>query len=139
YANMAMGLHLVEHARRRNLDKFVHVGTVSAYPKFSPVPFKEDDLWNGYPEETNAPYGIAKKSIFVMLDAYKMQYGMKSVVVVPVDLYGPGDNVGPGSSHAVPALIRKCVGAKQTNQPKIVGWGTGEASREFLYVDDAAE
>jgi len=139
YANMAMGLHLVEHARRRNLDKFVHVGTVCAYPKFSPVPFKEDDLWNGYPEETNAPYGIAKKSIFVMLDAYKMQYGMKSVVVVPVNLYGPGDNFDPGSSHVVPALIRKCVEAKQTNQPKIVGWGTGEASREFLYVDDAAE
>ncbi|MBA3314689.1 MAG: GDP-L-fucose synthase [Planctomycetota bacterium] len=139
YANMAMGLHLVEQARLRGIEKFVHVGTVCAYPKFSPVPFNEDDLWNGYPEETNAPYGIAKKSIFVMLDAYKLQYGMKSVVVVPVNLYGPGDNFDPGSSHVVPALIRKCVEAKEARLPSIVGWGTGAASREFLYVDDAAD
>jgi GDP-L-fucose synthase len=139
YANMAMGLHLVEQARLHGLEKFVHVGTVCAYPKFSPVPFKEEDLWSGYPEETNAPYGIAKKSIFVMLDAYRTQYGMKSVVVVPVNLYGPGDNFDPGSSHVVPALIRKCVEAKMQNQPSITCWGTGAASREFLYVDDAAE
>ena len=139
YANMAMGLHLVEQARRHGLEKFIHVGTVCAYPKFSPVPFQEDDLWNGYPDETNAPYGVAKKSIFVMLDAYRDQYGMKSAVVVPVNLYGPGDNFDPGSSHVVPALIRKCVEARDANLPSIECWGTGEASREFLYVDDAAE
>jgi len=139
YANMAMGLHLVEQARLRGLEKFVHVGTVCAYPKFAPVPFQEDDLWNGYPEETNAPYGVAKKAIFVMLDAYRLQYGMKSVVVVPVNLYGPGDNFDPGSSHVVPALIRKCIEAQEAQLPSIVGWGTGAASREFLYVDDAAE
>ena len=106
YANMAMGLHLVEHARRRGLEKFVHTGTVCAYPKHCPIPFREEDLWNGYPEETNAPYGVAKKAIFVMLDGYRREYGMKSAVVVPVNLYGPGDNFDPRSSHVIPALVR---------------------------------
>ncbi|NBT12760.1 MAG: GDP-L-fucose synthase [Planctomycetia bacterium] len=139
YANMAMGLHLVEYARRRGLEKFVHTGTVCAYPKHCPIPFREDDLWNGYPEETNAPYGIAKKSIFVMLDGYRRQYGLKSAVVVPVNLYGPGDNFDPASSHVIPALIRKCEEARLVAADTIVCWGTGSATREFLYVDDAAE
>lgn len=139
YANMAMGLHLIEQARMRRLDKFVQVGTVCAYPKFAPVPFREDDIWNGYPEETNAPYGVAKKALFVMLDAYRLEYGMKSAVVVPVNLYGPGDNFDLHTSHVVPALIRKCLEAKQAGQPVVTCWGTGSASREFLYVDDAAE
>ena len=139
YANMAMGLHLVEHARRRGLEKFVHTGTVCAYPKHCPVPFREDDLWNGYPEETNAPYGVAKKAIFVMLDGYRRQYGLKSAVVVPVNLYGPGDNFDPASSHVIPALIRKCEEARRAGAAEVVCWGTGSATREFLYVDDAAE
>ncbi|NBW95747.1 MAG: GDP-L-fucose synthase [Planctomycetia bacterium] len=139
YANMAMGLHLVEHARRRGLEKFVHTGTVCAYPKHCPVPFREDDLWNGYPEETNAPYGVAKKAIFVMLDGYCRQYGLASAVVVPVNLYGPGDNFDPESSHVIPALIRKCEEARATGAAEVVCWGTGAATREFLYVDDAAE
>ena len=139
YANMAMGLHLVEYARRRGLEKFVHTGTVCAYPKHCPIPFREDDLWNGYPEETNAPYGIAKKSIFVMLDGYRRLYGLKSAVVVPVNLYGPGDNFDPASSHVIPALIRKCEEARLVAADTIVCWGTGSATREFLYVDDAAE
>ncbi len=139
YANAAMGLHLIEEARIRGLCKFVQVGTVCAYPKFTPVPFQEKDLWNGYPEETNAPYGIAKKALFVMLDAYRKEYGMASSVVVPVNLYGPGDNFDPRSSHVIPALIRKCVEAIDTQQRQMVCWGTGSASREFLYVDDAAE
>jgi GDP-L-fucose synthase len=139
YANMAMGMHLVEHARRRGLDKFVHTGTVCAYPKFAPVPFREDDLWNGYPEETNAPYGVAKKAIFVMLDGYLRQYGLASSVVVPVNLYGPCDNFDPQSSHVIPALIRKCEEARLAGDEAIVCWGTGAATREFLYVDDAAE
>ena len=108
FANMAMGLHLVEHARRTGLEKFVHTGTVCAYPKFAPIPFREDDLWNGYPEETNAPYGVAKKALFVMLDGYRREHGLQSAVVVPVNLYGPGDNFDPSSSHVIPALIRKC-------------------------------
>jgi GDP-L-fucose synthase len=120
------------------IRKFVQVGTVCAYPKFAPVPFKEDDLWNGYPEETNAPYGVAKKSLFVMLDAYHRQYGLASSVVVPVNLYGPGDNFDPASSHVIPALIRKCEEARLRGDDKIICWGTGSASREFLYVDDAA-
>ena len=139
YANMAMGLHLVEHARRVGLKKFVHTGTVCAYPKFAPVPFTEADLWNGYPEETNAPYGVAKKAIFVMLDAYRQQYDLASTVVVPVNLFGPGDNFDPSSSHVIPALIRKCVLARDDGAASITCWGTGSASREFLYVDDAAE
>ncbi|MDA1038720.1 MAG: GDP-L-fucose synthase [Planctomycetota bacterium] len=139
YANMAMGMHLVEEARRRQLSKFVHTGTVCAYPKFCEVPFREEDLWDGYPEETNAPYGVAKKAIFVMLDGYRRQYGLPSAVVVPVNLYGPGDNFDPSTSHVIPALIRKCEDARQANAPSITCWGTGEASRQFLHVADAAE
>ena len=139
YANMAMGLHLVEHARRRGLAKFVHTGTVCADPKHCPIPFREDDLWNGYPEETNAPYGVAKKALFVMLDGYRREYGLKSAVAVPVNLYGPGDNFDPASSHVIPALIRKCEEARVAQAPEVVCWGTGAATREFLYVDDAAE
>ena len=139
YANMAMGLHLVEHARRRRLEKFVHTGTVCAYPKHCPVPFREEDLWNGYPEESNAPYGVAKKAIFVMLDGYRREYGLNSAVVVPVNLYGPRDNFDPRSSHVIPALVRKCEEARLAGHPQIVCWGTGGATREFLYVDDAAE
>jgi GDP-L-fucose synthase len=139
YANMAMGMHLVEHARRRDVEKFVHTGTVCAYPKFAAVPFREDDLWSGYPEETNAPYGVAKKAIFVMLDAYQREYGLASSVVVPVNLYGPGDNFDPLSSHVIPALIRKCEEARVSDDDEIICWGTGNATREFLYVDDAAE
>jgi GDP-L-fucose synthase len=139
YANMAMGLHLVEHARRRGIEKFVHTGTVCAYPKHCPIPFREDDLWNGYPEETNAPYGVAKKAIFVMLDGYRRQYGLASAVTVPVNLYGPGDNFDPATSHVIPALIRKCEEARLSGAEEVVCWGTGAATREFLYVDDAAE
>jgi GDP-L-fucose synthase len=139
FANMAMGLHLVEHGRRVGIDKFVHVGTVCAYPKLAPIPFREEDLWNGYPEPTNAPYGVAKKALFVMLDGYHRQYGMKSAVLVPVNLYGPGDNFDPETSHVIPALIRKCQEAKDRGDPEIICWGTGKATREFLYVDDAAE
>lgn len=139
FANMAMGMHLVEQARVRDICKFVHTGTVCAYPKFATVPFNEDDLWNGYPEETNAPYGVAKKAIFVMLDGYKREYGLDSTVVVPVNLYGPHDNFDLQSSHVIPALIRKCVEAKERGDDVIRCWGTGSASREFLYVEDAAE
>ena len=139
FANMAMGLHLVEHARRSGLRKFVHTGTVCAYPKHCPVPFREDDIWNGYPEETNAPYGVAKKAIFVMLDGYRREYGLASAVALPVNLYGPGDNFDPASSHVIPALIRKCEEARLTGADDVVCWGTGSATREFLYVDDAAE
>ncbi len=139
YANMAMGLHLVEHARRRGIEKFVHTGTVCAYPKHCPIPFREDDLWNGYPEETNAPYGVAKKAIFVMLDGYRRQYGLASAVTVPVNLYGPGDNFDPATSHVIPALIRKCEEARLAGADEVICWGTGSATREFLYVDDAAE
>jgi GDP-L-fucose synthase len=139
YANMAMGLHLVEHARRRGLRKFVHTGTVCAYPKHCPIPFREESIWDGYPEETNAPYGVAKKAVFVMLDGYRREYGLASAVVVPVNLYGPGDNFDPASSHVIPALIRKCEEARRAGAPEVVCWGTGAATREFLYVDDAAE
>lgn len=139
FANMAMGLHLVEHARRTGLEKFVHTGTVCAYPKFAPIPFREDDLWNGYPEETNAPYGVAKKALFVMLDGYRREHGLQSAVVVPVNLYGPGDNFDPSSSHVIPALIRKCEEARLAGADEVICWGTGSATREFLYVDDAAE
>jgi GDP-L-fucose synthase len=138
YANMAMGLHLIEHARRVGLKKFVQVGTICAYPKFTPVPFREEDLWNGYPEETNAPYGIAKKALLVMLQAYQQQYGTSGIYLLPVNLYGPGDNFNPNSSHVIPALIRKFCEAKEQNADHVVVWGTGQASREFLYVDDCA-
>lgn len=143
YANMAMALHLIEQARLDGIierdGRFLQVGTICAYPKFTPVPFKEDDLWNGYPEETNAPYGVAKKAAWQMLDAYKLQYRMKSAYVLPVNLYGPFDNFDLHSSHVIPALIRKCVEAQARGDKEIVCWGTGSASREFLYVDDAAE
>jgi GDP-L-fucose synthase len=138
YANMSMGLNLVEQARVHSIKKFVFVGTACAYPKFCPSPFKEEDLWNGYPEETNAPYGIAKKAIYLMLEAYQQQYGLNSAVLIPVNLYGPNDNFNPASSHVVPALIRKCVAAKNNKEPFIECWGTGSATRDFLYVDDAA-
>ena len=143
FANMAMALHLIEQARADGLvergGKFVQVGTICAYPKFTPVPFVEEDLWNGYPEETNAPYGVAKKAAWQMLDAYKLQYGMKSSYLLPVNLYGPHDNFDLQSSHVIPALIRKCVEAQERGDDKIVCWGTGGASREFLYSEDAAE
>ena len=139
YANMAMALHLIEEARRVGLRKFVQVGTICAYPKHTPVPFREDDLWSGYPEETNAPYGVAKKAALVMLDGYRRQYGLASSYVLPVNLFGPWDNFDPSTSHVIPALIRKCVEAVERAAPSIECWGTGRASREFLYVDDAAE
>ena len=139
FANMAMALHLIEQARIRGLGKFVQVGTICAYPKFAPIPFRESDIWNGYPEETNAPYGIAKKAALVMLDAYHRQYGMKSAYVLPVNLYGPHDNFDLGTSHVIPAIIRKCVEAVDARADHIECWGTGAVSREFLYVNDAAE
>ena len=138
YANMAMGLHMIEQARVRNLKKFVQVGTICAYPKFTPVPFKEDDLWSGYPEQTNAPYGIAKKALLVMIQAYRQQYDLNGIYLLPVNLYGPGDNFNPNTSHVIPALIRKFCHATDTGQKEVVVWGTGSASREFLFVEDAA-
>ena len=138
YANMAMGLHLIEHARRVGLKKFVQIGTICAYPKFTPVPFREEDLWNGYPEETNAPYGVAKKALLVMLQSYREQYGLHGVFLLPVNLYGPGDNFDPNSSHVIPALIRKFCEAKAQGKDHVVVWGTGQASREFFYVEDCA-
>jgi GDP-L-fucose synthase len=138
YANSAMGLNLIEESRRSGVEKFVQVGTVCAYPKFASVPFKEDDLWSGYPEETNAPYGIAKKSLLVMLQAYRQQYGLNGIYLLPVNLYGPGDNFDLQSSHVIPALIRKFVHARDSGADTVDVWGTGTASREFLYIDDAA-
>ncbi len=139
YANMAMALNLIEQARARGIRKFVQVGTICAYPKHTPVPFHEEDLWNGYPEETNAPYGVAKKAALVMLAGYRQQYGLASSYLLPVNLYGPRDNFDPESSHVIPALIRKCETARREGRDHIECWGTGVASREFLYVDDAAE
>jgi GDP-L-fucose synthase len=139
FANMAMALHLIEGARRHGVERFVQTGTICAYPKFTPVPFREDDLWNGYPEETNAPYGVAKKAALVMLDAYRRQYGLKSAYLLPVNLYGPRDNFDLRTSHVIPALIRKCVEARRAGADRITCWGTGAASREFLFVDDAAD
>ena len=139
YDNAMMGIQLMEAARQEGVEKFVAVGTVCAYPKYAPVPFKEDDLWHGYPEETNAPYGIAKKILLVQAQAYRTQYGFNAVYLVPVNLYGPRDNFHPESSHVIPALIRKVVEAKETGQAHITVWGTGNATREFLYVEDAAE
>jgi len=139
YENAIMGIELIEVARLASIEKFVTVGTVCAYPKFTPVPFHEDDLWGGYPEETNAPYGLAKKMLLVQSQAYRAQYGMDAIYLIPVNLYGPGDNFDPSSSHVIPALIKKCVDAREAGDPAIEVWGTGSASREFLYVDDAAE
>ncbi len=138
YANMAMGLHVIEACRRDEIEKIVQVGTVCSYPKHSPVPFREEHLWDGYPEETNAPYGIAKKALLVMLQAYRQQYGLNGIYLVPVNLYGPGDNFDLETSHVIPALIRKFVTARDEKSPHVDLWGTGSASREFLYVDDAA-
>jgi GDP-L-fucose synthase len=139
YANMAMGLHVVEQARRDGVEKLVMVGTVCSYPKHTPVPFTEDELWNGYPEETNAPYGVAKKALLVMLQGYREQYGTNGVYLMPANLYGPGDSFDPHSSHVIPALIRKCEEARVAGRDEVVCWGTGSASREFLYVDDCAD
>lgn len=138
YANAMMGVLLIEEARRAGVDKFVQVGTICAYPNMTPVPFREEDLWNGYPEVTNAPYGIAKKALLVQLQAYRDQYGMDGIYLLPVNLYGPYDNFDPSSSHVVPALIRKMVEAKESGAAEVEIWGTGRASREFLYVEDCA-
>jgi GDP-L-fucose synthase len=139
YDNAIMGLNLIEAARITGIEKFVCAGTICSYPKFTPVPFREEDFWNGYPEETNAPYGLAKKMLLVQLQAYREQYGFNGIYLTPVNLYGPRDNFDLESSHVIPALIRKCIEAKQTDAPEIVAWGTGNATREFLYVEDAAE
>ena len=139
YKNLMMGVQLIEEGRKRNIEKFVAIGTVCAYPKFSPVPFKEEYLWNGYPEETNAPYGLAKKMLLVQSQAYRAEYGFNSIFLLPVNLYGPGDNFDPASSHVIPALIKKCVDAVEAGLNCIECWGTGSVSREFIYVADAAE
>jgi GDP-L-fucose synthase len=143
YDNLMMGVQLLHEAWRAGVAKFIAIGTVCDYPKFTPVPFKEEDLWNGYPEETNAPYGLAKKMLLVQSDAYRQQYGFNSIFLLPVNLYGPRDNFDPTSSHVIPALIRKCFEAKETAtgtaRPSVEVWGTGTATREFLYVEDAAE
>lgn len=138
YDNAIMGIQLLEAARKKNIEKFVVVGTVCAYPKFTPVPFREEDIWDGYPEETNAPYGLAKKMLLVQSQAYRDQYGFNSIYVLPVNLYGPGDNFNPESSHVIPALIKKFVDAKNKAEKEVEIWGTGKASREFIYVEDAA-
>ena len=134
-----MGVQLIHEGYLRKIDKFVALGTICAYPKFTPVPFREDDLWNGYPEETNAPYGLAKKMMLVQSQAYRQQYGFNSIFLLPVNLYGPGDNFDPRSSHVIPALIKKCVDARIRGEKEIVVWGSGQATREFFYVEDAAE
>jgi GDP-L-fucose synthase len=139
YENLMMGVQLMEAARQANVKKFVAVGTICAYPKFTPVPFKEDDIWNGYPEETNAPYGLAKKMLLVQAQAYREEYNFDAIYLLPVNLYGPGDNFDLKSSHVIPALIKKIYDAKQGGQNFIDAWGSGKATREFLYVDDAAE
>ena len=139
YENLMMGVQLLHEGYLRGIEKFVAIGTICAYPKFTPVPFRESDLWNGYPEETNAPYGLAKKMMLVQSQAYRRQYGFNSIFLLPVNLYGPGDNFDPRSSHVIPALIKKCVDAVRNNAKEIVVWGTGEATREFFYVEDAAE
>jgi GDP-L-fucose synthase len=139
YDNLVMGVQLMEQARLFGVEKFVSIGTVCAYPKFTPVPFCEDDLWNGYPEETNAPYGLAKKMLLVQGQAYRQEYGFNAIYLLPVNLYGPGDNFDPETSHVIPALIKKCLEAVESGADQIVNWGDGSASREFLYVDDAAE
>src|ERR1700682_5604630 len=139
YDNLMMGVQLIEQSRLRGVKKFLAAGTVCAYPKFTPVPFKEDDIWNGYPEETNAPYGLAKKMLLVQSQAYRQQYGFNSIVLFPVNLYGPRDNFDPESSHVIPALIRKCLEAVERGEREVVAWGDGSPSREFLHARDAAE
>ena len=138
YDNLLMGVHLMEEARKAKVKKFVALGTICAYPKFTPVPFQESELWNGYPEETNAPYGLAKKMMLVQAQAYRQQYGFNAIYLLPVNMYGPGDNFDPNSSHVIPALIKKIVKAHQEQQPTVEVWGTGKATREFLYVEDCA-
>ena len=139
YDNLMMGVQLMHQSWQRGVEKFVAIGTVCAYPKFTPVPFSEDDIWNGYPEETNAPYGLAKKMLLVQAQAYREQYGFNAVFLLPVNLYGPGDNFNPKSSHVIPALIRKCIEARDAGLEEVVVWGDGSPTREFLYVEDAAE
>ena len=139
YENLMMGTQLLHEGFLRGIEKFVAIGTICAYPKFTPVPFKESDLWNGYPEETNAPYGLAKKMMLVQSQAYRRQYGFNSIFLLPVNLYGPEDNFDARSSHVIPALIKKCVDAGLNNEKEIIVWGTGKATREFFYVEDAAE
>jgi GDP-L-fucose synthase len=139
YENLMMGVQLIEQARQHDVKKFVALGTVCAYPKFTPTPFLEADLWNGYPEETNAPYGLAKKMMLVQAQSYRQQYGFNTIFLLPANLYGPGDNFDTESSHVIPALIRKCVEARENGAPFVEAWGTGNASREFLYVDDCAD
>jgi len=139
YDNAIMGIQLIEQARLHNIEKFVQIGTICAYPKYTPVPFKEEDLWNGYPEETNAPYGLAKKMLLVQLQAYRQEYGFNGIYLLPVNLYGPEDNFNPETSHVIPAMIKKFVEAKETNAKEVVLWGDGSPTREFLYVEDAAE
>lgn len=139
YDNLVMGAHLIEEARRAGVQKFVGLGTICQYPKYTQVPFKEEDLWNGYPEETNAPYGLAKKMLLVLSQAYRQQYGFNAIHLMPVNLYGPRDNFDPQSSHVIPALIKKFVDAKARNDKFVIVWGTGKPTREFLYVEDAAE
>jgi len=139
YDNAIMGIQLIEYARQFGVEKFVAIGTICAYPKYSPIPFKEDNLWDGYPEETNAPYGLAKKMMLVQAQAYRQQYGFNAIYLLPVNLYGPRDNFDLETSHVIPAIIRKCVEAKEKGEDKIVLWGDGSPTREFLYVEDAAE
>jgi len=139
YENLMMGVQLIEAGRQAGIEKFVAIGTICAYPKFTPVPFKEENLWNGYPEETNAPYGLAKKMLLVQSQAYRQQYGFNAIYLLPVNLYGPGDNFDPESSHVIPALIKKVLEAKDKGESRITAWGSGKPTREFLYVDDAAE
>jgi GDP-L-fucose synthase len=139
YDNLMMGTQLIEESRLQGVTKFVAIGTVCAYPKFAPVPFKEDDLWSGYPEETNAPYGLAKKMMLVQVQSYRTQYGFNGIFLLPANLYGPGDNFNLETSHVIPALIRKCVEARRNRAPFVEAWGSGKVSREFLYVDDCAE
>ncbi|HAH30728.1 MAG TPA: GDP-fucose synthetase [Elusimicrobia bacterium] len=139
YDNLMMGAQLMEEARLAGVEKFLALGTICAYPKLTPVPFKEENLWNGYPEETNAPYGLAKKMLLVQSQGYRQQYGFNSIFLLPVNLYGPGDNFNPGSSHVIPALIKKCVEAVKSGIEEVTVWGTGTATREFLYVEDCAE
>ena len=139
YNNLIMGVQLMHRAWQTGVEKFVAIGTICAYPKFTPVPFKEENLWDGYPEETNAPYGLAKKMLLVQAQSYRQQYGYNALFLLPVNLYGPGDNFNPKSSHVIPALIRKCIEAQEAGEEKIVVWGDGSPTREFLYVEDAAE
>ncbi|MEI7528808.1 MAG: GDP-L-fucose synthase [Elusimicrobiota bacterium] len=139
YDNLIMGAQLMEAARTSGVEKFTAVGTICAYPKFTPVPFKEDDLWNGYPEETNAPYGLAKKMLLVQAQAYRAQYGLNAIYLLPVNLYGPGDNFDPESSHVIPALIKRFLAAAEAGETEVTVWGTGRATREFLYVEDCAQ